>query len=230
MRTKTPTHCSPHLQLILIMMFRHKDIHPVIFIRFCRPVVITYAPVNPQMCKNITLKLHIWQAASCNRSRDRREILFKTEQQNFALLCVYLFIHLKCYKAKKHTQNHSKLQLHTTLTGFLYINEAAFVTCSGKYSCSVWGGRVGGAQRQDQHFEGTGSGLLRHGLRGYCQGHHQGRRRHARSSEDGEWVGKPERANRVPEWGVRHEGLQLPPCGKERDKLVHKQKLWDYCV
>ena len=75
---------------------------------------------------------------------------------------------------------------------------------------------MGGAQRKDQHFEGTGSGLLWHGLRGHRQGHHQGRGGHACGSKDGQRVRQPERENRVPERGLSHEGLQLPPCGKDR--------------
>lgn len=79
---------------------------------------------------------------------------------------------------------------------------------------------MGGAQGEDQYFEGAGSGLFRHGLRGHRQGHHQGRVRNTRRGEDCERVGQPEGEDRVPERGLGHEGVQLPPCGEERQRLL----------
>lgn len=85
--------------------------------------------------------------------------------------------------------------------------------------CSVWGRWVGGAQGEDRHFAGTGSRLLWHGLWGHCQGHCQRRGWNTSSGEDGERVGQPAGENRVPERGLRHESLQLPPRGKEKQHV-----------
>lgn len=79
--------------------------------------------------------------------------------------------------------------------------------------CSVHPRWVGSSPGQDHGAQRARSRLLRHGVRGNRQGHHQRRPGHTSRRQDGERVGQPAREDRVPERSLRHEGFQLSPRG-----------------
>lgn len=80
-------------------------------------------------------------------------------------------------------------------------------------SCSVCSWWMGSAPGEDQSAPRAGSGLLWHGVRRNRQGHCQRRPRDARSCENSQWISQPAGEDRVPQWSLGHEGVQLSPCG-----------------
>lgn len=80
--------------------------------------------------------------------------------------------------------------------------------------CSVCSWWVGGAPGQDHGAQRAGSRLLRHGVWGNRQGHHQRRPGHTCSRQNSQWICQPAREDWVPQRSLRHEGFQLSPCGR----------------